>query len=1671
MQAGRRNRFFYSFLMATLTIVILMIPSLLRAQSQPDPPSYWQYAASGQIKHVLENDIDLDGVGDFIIADENGRVEMVDSTGIPVWRYLAPAEILSIAVLNVQGSHDSPLEVLIGIPNQLILLSSNGEVIWRTTTAPGSVTPLVLPSGPQESAGEGADNPEFLPAQILPFDENNDGQSEILVILQSGTLLIYDNQGEIIWQETNYSYNPKNLPPNILVFDFEGDGQDEILFSVFNPRRFGQLIMVDEGQVAWEIPVSGRITNLAKITKAGEQSPLIAVSTSLGHLQIFDHLRQQRWLRTLNQPISSLTSFSTADGNALAAGTSTGTVAVFDEDGRRLWDNHLDPDASRQILSISAIDGVVPPGQPSFAVTMESALPTSNAAELILVGRNGQLMTKISNVDPLGLSRFVDSNNDQINELLVGHFATIELIGLGVGNNENVREWEYTLNAVPSALLVTDFEADENDEIVIGTADGRIHSLNNDRSIRWLHDVGGTITHLAALPQQTGNENSIVVVRQGNEADNGDESAWIELREAKGERIWETKLNSPINALIVQNIDQTPDYEIVAGMEDGRLLVFDSNGELKSERLLHELAGPVRDLVFIGHENNFINELIISGDKILIGLNLQDDINPVRQIASFDSPILDFYPLASKFKEELSTSLIVNTADQTIHGLNWRGIEMAQWSWPKPINGVPVTSTRYESTDFFETEDRSLLIGTDSGYLIQLDVLDNQPVIPWQRDGIGRITALHWRDQDGDGSPDLSFAGTANGEVWISSLETHPIQEMPATLLELSSSVFALDSIQRANNQSPDLMTISDNGIVQLYREQENRPPFLTKPVAEVNQGQYSISVEVNDVEQDDVFVQLEILNPESGQWLPMDAQKVINGSGTLFWTPTSIIPGDGGLQYRFVFNDGSNHGQLTPAPGPLLIAATPLTNVLPVVVVGVGLTGLVLSILFIHQSQTMPAQARRFYRRLQKQPTKTLLLLENKYQQTQESSDFLLHLANQAGQSADELISNLAQGLFLLEDRPQSGLSILVNVLEEISDWRDGNWEGLQRWLLSFQTSLAFLEAPSITEISLLRPQLIQLLKLEEYKNISHTPFQYLKPILTNIRDSERVDLVEDRLVYLNSAAALCKQVKEKLPEERKTIEYSIVSSVIKRWTGVINAEIEDLRGRAQLTVSLKTKRLVPLQHTFVAIEVGNKGRSAAENVVIILDNDPAYIIHSEPEEIPILPSGRSMEVRFKIEPKVIDRFRLGITITFNDRNRKDKIFAFGDMVHLLPPTREFSPLPNPYTPGTPLRPDSLLFFGREDLFGFIAENAGYRSFRNVLILVGQRRTGKTSALLRLEDHLPPHLLPVYIDCQSLGVIAGMPALLEEFAWTIADAMSRRGYQVEVPELDQWQKDPTRLFQRRFLPKVISLLPEETTLLLVFDEFEAFENLVADGILPPTFFTYLRHLMQHGQQLNFIFVGTRRLEEMSSDYWSVLFNIALYRKIDFLTTTAATRLITEPVAPYLIYDDLAIDKILRVTAGHPYFLQLVCYTLVKHANGNKNGYVTISDVNAAIDEMLSLGEVHFAYLWQRSSDTERALLIAVAHLMDPNAPFYPEDLLDYLEPYYTQPDPMEVTRALNKLVERDVLREVTEETRTLYELRLGLVGSWVARNKSLSKLLAGNGAKRPEITFDEPTK
>jgi outer membrane protein assembly factor BamB len=1634
----------YCFL---LTVpLILLSPQITNSQSQVTP--YWLYEASGSLQHVVSADLDEDGVEEFILVDEQGQVTLVNTKGEREWSQEADAPVTVVGILPQPIPNTPGQAVVLGLENELALLTNYGDELWRIPITAVDIPLSLLTSTGYVESENWQNRYPAIPVAIQPYDFDLDRQSEILVLLQSGQMQLFDQQGNLIWHHMRNTNPILNATPLIEIADFDPDlPGDEILLGFFTPRRFSQLMLIDnEGIPLWEHNISGRITGLDTIRL--DDNPHIIVGTNRGELLLYKPNRERVWLRTLNKPITTLAQAVTPDGPLILAGTEVGLLTAYDAIGTRIWTQELAPEADHTVQNISTASFIPQENQPLFSVLLRPQTTPDQLADILLINSDGRILEQFSNIDANGLTQLVDVNQDQLSELLLARFASIELQGLGIGSSTFASEWEYSFNSLPTAVLTTDLTKDGIDEILIGTEDGLVHSLNQLGEIQWIANPGSTITHLARIPGENNTQPKIVLARERENDDEENEELQpgtvLELRYANGDKAWEQAIDSRVTSLHIADYIDDNNLDILVGDDQGQIIVYNQDGDiLWSSMQINDAVNQI--LVRENPEISGKELLIVSKDTIYA----TNPYNIPVAISNYSDDLQNVY-LVEEDKNAPLTHIAAVSDDKQFTLTDGQGNLLNDY--PVPLNGRSLVNIHYlgqtENLNSDQLPPNEFLIATDSDTLLNLQIRNSRPEITWEIEDLTNITSIFHGNLDDNTLPEIAV-GDQTGNIYL-------ITDPPdiAEQLNVVSSIFSLEPVNNVTENNSDLLVTTDNGRIHLFSAKENRPPLLTNPRVDIEQEISNFSVSVQDIERDDIFVRLEVYNPQTGNW-HSQGERQASGGGNLVW-PGLTVPqqGNGSVTYRYYFSDGYHEGYITPPEGQPIVSIPPQQSLARWITLGFAVLGIVGIIILVRQRQTSTARARRFYREIRQNPNATLTLLEEKYEQTEGDPNFFVNLANEARARADMVNTNLADGLFLLADRPNAGLSIMSNALDEVGRSKS-DWDGMGRWAATCKTGQVMLEAPSITELSLLRPQLAELLTLLHADGKPALIFGELLPILTNLRDSERVDRIDDRLIYLSEANLLTNLLRNQLVHYPKSIERAMVVALISRWTGLLSAVIEEIRGQAELDIMLKTKQLLPIGQTDVIIEIVNNGRSPAENIMVVLDNNPAYAIHSDPKIISFLPPRRTWQISFTIEPKVSDRFRLSLTVTYDDRNKRDRTLPFGDMVYLMNPSQEFQPIPNPYLPGTPLRQDSTLFYGREELFAFIEENAARLSQRNVLILFGQRRTGKTSIMLRLQQHLPENILPVYIDCQSLGVTQGMPALLSDLAWQIADALILRDIDIDVPETAVWQEEPTVLFQRRFLPQVHRLLPKDTTLLLVFDEFEAFESLVRDGLLPSTFFTYIRHLMQHSEGLSFIFVGTRRLEEMTADYWSVLFNIALYEKIGYLDEEAIARLIREPVDPYLIYDDLALDKIRRVTAGHPYFLQLVCYTLVKRANAKRSTYVTISDVNAALDEMMLLGEVHFAYIWQRSSFAEKAMLTAVAHLMEVDRLFHPEDLMQYLETYSIHLKPTDVTTALNSLTQREILAEVSEGVTTLYELKTGLIGLWVGKHKSLSKLHA----------------
>jgi len=204
-------------------------------------------------------------------------------------------------------------------------------------------------------------------------------------------------------------------------------------------------------------------------------------------------------------------------------------------------------------------------------------------------------------------------------------------------------------------------------------------------------------------------------------------------------------------------------------------------------------------------------------------------------------------------------------------------------------------------------------------------------------------------------------------------------------------------------------------------------------------------------------------------------------------------------------------------------------------------------------------------------------------------------------------------------------------------------------------------------------------------------------------------------------------------------------------------------------------------------------------------------------------------------------------------------------------------------------------------------------------------------------------------------------------------------------------------------------------------------------------------------------------MEALIGDYWSVLFNIAKYKKVSFLSHGETTRLITDPVQSYgMVYDDLAIDEMLRLTACHPYFTQLLCTILVNRCNEAHCSYVTIQDVRDAVEELLETGRAHLTFLWQTSDHEAMLTLAALAELRDQLDRVSAAAITDRLGEYQIRMNPGQITKTMEQLTARDIVREIPGNP-VSYDFTALLYAHWLRRYKSLSKVVE-------EVSVEPPT-
>lgn len=1230
------------------------------------------------------------------------------------------------------------------------------------------------------------------------------------------------------------------------------------------------------------------------------------------------------------------------------------------------------------------------PGGQTFVLAADEnlSLVGTTSGQVYLLDGEGRQLAEYDLDAPVSHAMITDLNGDGHAEVLLTAAGTLYSFGIPGKESELHSWWSYPAGGPVVFLGSGDVDGDGRTEIFLVERNGRLTMLDRKGSLVWQH------VHQEPLKGWAQDGLGHLLTWSGTS---------IHRHNGQGAILWEYHTSGVIRAVAPAfgGVATLTDAGQVAlhSLEDGGLLWTVETGPGA-----YEMAGNEAGLVVFKR-----------GVAILL------DSNGAQIWHSALNPSVQNVSLAPK------GGVIVHSPVQ----LFWLGND-GKLLWD--LETQPA-----ERITSVEAGDKFVVVGTDARAV----ALDWQGIETWSRPFEEVISAVSIVDIDADGEEETAI-GTVKGSVVLLSSQGEELwrDRGRERVNDLSAADLNADGL-------PEILAGFEDGALTVYGLVLNQPPWVGAPyITAVGDG-YQYAVQVHDPEGGAVGVELEIWDPSERVWKLLGSATAPNGEGTLTWNvPNPFDTWDAGKDsaFRFIWDENQKLGTSAALPGPLNIPTAPwyvtygrIAGLVALIVAAPTLLLVLVRRTRAHRQSPL-GQAEATLLRLTLDPDETLLELHRLLSDETRALALLEHLPGLAREAGNVPLADLLDGYHLALARPDLMVEALRMITEALK-----HSTGLPqaREMQGFaQLLMESLTDTSIEHVVKRRKALDKLGALlgesEAYLAASAVVMRRLGSIARTLHASDQVEATSDRIAYLAEATADLGELERYISSALTGLELRVTLAATRHWIVLVTETLEGLRGRAEVEITLHTLQLIHREELILGFTLANVGHSPATDLSVSLIPGEGLSPGSDPVRTNVLSPGTNVRLELAARPVgSVGTFEITLRIVWDDRERAGKQAYVTERVRLIPMPSEFRPIPNPYATGRPLAPGSPVFVGRDDVFAFVAEKL---ADHHILVLVGERRMGKTSLLRQLPARLGNTWMVAYLDGQGLGLEGGLVHWLADAALEISRVV---GPAHPAPSPIDLGIQPGPTFEA-YLQRITEKLPEGHRLLVILDEFEEIEARVRDGDLPASIFSYLRHLMQFGE-MGFLLAGTQRLERLSPEYWTPLFNISMYREVGLLDEESTRKLVVEPVEGRLLYDDLTVDKLLRLSGRQPYFLQLLCHALVSYCNRERLAYVTPAEVDPAVEEAMMLGQAHLRFLWESASAEGQTVLTTLAWLISRGELGTLEAISDRLNSVSYDQANMHLPAVLDQLVS---LGLVSESTAGRYVFTSDLMMSWVRRTK-----------------------
>lgn len=465
-----------------------------------------------------------------------------------------------------------------------------------------------------------------------------------------------------------------------------------------------------------------------------------------------------------------------------------------------------------------------------------------------------------------------------------------------------------------------------------------------------------------------------------------------------------------------------------------------------------------------------------------------------------------------------------------------------------------------------------------------------------------------------------------------------------------------------------------------------------------------------------------------------------------------------------------------------------------------------------------------------------------------------------------------------------------------------------------------------------------------------------------------------------------LCIQIENRCQDLLKEIEASPTKiSVEEMYQLVANIKaktksyLEQLYETSlpQLTLRLPVESYIPDKNQSIEVQIvvsNREGCSPAEALeLVVQEYEDTFSVRLEGS----LRGGeqRILKVPIQLSDEAVSAKAFSLPVYANYRTRSGEIqqTSVSNFSIRLNSEQDFEEIENPYAPYAEggIVSEPTMFYGRDELIENVARIiATSRSHSKCVVIYGQKRAGKSSILYHLKQKLKERKDLLVLDIGNIGAILDEHSkvpFLYQILWTILrtlkDAIADRVREsnslpdIPFPKDIEFYQHPSPLVFFRDIFEHFKRVTKEIRVVLLIDEFSYIYGFITKGLIPETFMKNWKALLQDSF-FNAVLVGQDVMPKFKQRFPNE-FGTTQDERITYLRREDAIRLIDEPIriggrGGESRYRERAIERILELTAGSPFYIQILCNRLVEYMNRKHASIITEADVEKVKDELIS---------------------------------------------------------------------------------------------------------------------